>query len=331
MGVVFYYNFVQNNSMADNDFIKALESNDSRLMAAIPKSDLHNHAELGSRIEVLEQWCGKKIPRAPRNMPAFFDFEEYLEKAFDEILKLSGFFENNKKATFQQAKNDGISVLQISIDSRFYRITDASGAGITEIVKKAHQQVAPEILFIPQLGLDRKHTLKQLLFEAEILLETGYFQSVDLYGDELHGDVENFIPFYRKAKSKGLVLTAHAGEYGSAESVRRAVELLELDQVQHGIAAADSEEVMRWLADNNIILNVCPTSNVMLCRAESIAKHPIRKLFDHGIKVTVNTDDLMVFNQSVSEEYFNLYKAKVFNGEELNKIRGNGVTAFSTR
>jgi len=317
--------------MADNDFIKALESNNIDLMATIPKSDLHNHAELGSRIEVLEQWYGKKIPRAPRKMKAFIDFEAYLENAFDEILKLDGFFEQNKTATFQQAKNDGIRVLQISIDSRFYKIHDATGAGISEIVEKVHKKIAPEILFVPQLGLDRKHHLKQLLYEAELLLETGHFQSVDLYGDELFGDVKNFIPFYRKAKSKGLVLTAHAGEYGTAESVRKTVELLELDQVQHGIAASDSEEVMRWLADNNIILNVCPTSNVMLCRAESIAKHPIRKLYDHGIKVTINTDDLMVFNQSVSEEYFNLYRAKVFDGEDLDKIRQNGLHAFAAR
>lgn len=317
--------------MTDCDFFKALESDDLNLMATIPKSDLHNHAELGSRIEVLENWSGKKIPRAPRNMPAFLDFEEYLEKAFDDILKRPGFFENNKKATFLQAKNDGIRVLQISIDSRFYKITGASGEGITEIVKNVHQQFAPQILFVPQLGLDRKHELKQLLYEAETLLDTGYFRSIDLYGDELFRDVNNFIPLYRRAKSQGLVLTAHAGEYGTAESVRKAVELLELDQVQHGIAASGSEEVMKWLADNDIILNVCPTSNVMLCRAESIEKHPIRKLFDHGIKVTVNTDDLMVFNQSVSEEFFNLYRAKVFNGAELNQIRKNGLNAFTTR
>ncbi len=315
--------------MPEQDFIKALESNDIALMAKIPKSDLHNHAELGSRLELLEQWSGKKIIRPSQKMPAFKDFEQYLDDSFDEFLKIKGFFEYTKTATFQQAKKDGVKVLQISIDSRFYRITDSQGANITEITKRVHQQVSPEILFIPQLGLDRKHDLKQLLYEAEILLETGYFQSIDLYGDELFGDIRNFIPLYRKAKNKGMILTAHAGEYGTAESVRKAVELLELDQVQHGIAAADSAGVMKWLADNNVILNVCPTSNVMLCRAESIAKHPIRKLYDHGVKVTVNTDDLMVFNQSVSEEYFNLYHAGVFGPEALDEIRLNGLNAIN--
>jgi adenosine deaminase len=327
-GFLFYF-CKKKRGMTDKDFIKALESNDVDLMAKIPKSDLHNHSELGSRIDFLEQWCGKKIIRPPKKMQTFFDFEEYLDKTFDEFLKREGFFEHTKTATFQQAKDDGVKVLQISIDTRFYKVTDSDGRGITEIVKEVHRQVASEISFMPQLGLDRKHNLKQLLYEAELLLETGYFRSIDLYGDELFGDIENFIPLYRKAKNKGMVLTAHAGEYGCAESVRRAVELLELDQVQHGIAASDSEDVMKWLADNKIILNVCPTSNVMLCRVESIEKHPIRKLFDNGVKVTVNTDDLMVFNQSVSDEYFNLYHAGVLGAEALDEIRQNGLNAFN--
>lgn len=314
--------------MPEINFRLALESGDLLQIAKVPKSDLHNHGELGSRVEHLEKWLGQKIIRPQKRMHSFSDFEQYLERAFDKYLVKDGFFEFTKTANFQQAKQDGLKVLQISIDTRFYKVKGANNESIGEIVENLHQKVAPEIMFIPQLGLDRKHNLKQLLYEAELLLETGCFKSIDLYGDELFGDINNFLPLYRKAKSKGLVLTAHAGEYGSAESVRTAVELLELEQVQHGISASASAEVMRWLANHKIILNVCPTSNVVLCRAESIKKHPIRKLFDHGVRVTINTDDLMVFNQSVSEEYLNLYKEKVFNSEELETIRLTGLNAF---
>ncbi len=314
--------------MTTFEFQEALESGDVNRIAGIPKSDLHNHAVLGSRMTEFEKWCGTGLIRPPERMPAFADFEQYLDNTFDEYLKKRDFFEYTLTSTFRQAGIDGIKVLQISVDSRFYKVTGQAGEGITELVKRAHQQVAPGIFFIPQLGLDRKHDLKQLLYEAETLLDTGYFKSIDLYGDELFGDIRSFIPLYRKAKQNGMVLTAHAGEYGSAEFVRKSVEFLELDQVQHGISAAGSEEVMKWLAENKIVLNICPTSNVMLCRAASIEKHPIRKLYDYGIKVTVNTDDLMVFNQSVSEEFLNLYREKVFNGIELDEIRQNGLLAF---
>lgn len=120
-------------------------------------------------------------------------------------------------------------------------------------------------------------------------------------------------------------MKAHVGEFGTAEVIKEAVEELELDQVQHGIAAVNSKSVMRWLCDNKIQLNVCPTSNIMLSRVEDYNVHPIRKLYDNGIKVTINTDDMIIFDQSVSQEFFNLYNAGLFNANELNEIRENGL------
>ena len=126
------------------------------------------------------------------------------------------------------------------------------------------------------------------------------------------------------AKDKGLRLKAHVGEWGTADDVWRPCE--ELDEVQHGIAAAKAPAVMRCLADNRVRLNVCPTSNVMLGPVECMAMHPIRKLYDAGVKVTVNTDDALVFGPSVSEEFLGLYRAGVFRAEELDEIRLNGLT-----
>ena len=108
--------------------------------------------------------------------------------------------------------------------------------------------------------------------------------------------------------------------------MQRAVEELELDEVQHGIAAAQSSSVMKFLADNRIRLNICPTSNVLLGRVESLAVHPIRKLYDAGVKVTVNTDDVLVFGQSVSDEFLNLYRAGLFGAAELDELRQNGLS-----
>ena len=82
---------------------------------------------------------------------------------------------------------------------------------------------------------------------------------------------------------------------------------------------------MKFLADHNIRLNICPTSNIKLSLVESYASHPIRVLFDNGVPVTINTDDMLIFNQSVSEEYLNLFKAGLFTANELNMIRENGL------
>ena len=137
-----------------------------------------------------------------------------------------------------------------------------------------------------------------------------------------------FQPLYRAAKNKGMRLKAHMGEWGTADDVRRAVEVLELEEVQHGIAAAESAAVMRFMADHRIRLNICPTSNLLLGRVARLQDHPIRKLFDAGVRVTVNTDDAIVFGVGVSEEFLQLYQAGVFEAAELDLIRQWGLEEY---
>ena len=96
---------------------------------------------------------------------------------------------------------------------------------------------------------------------------------------------------------------------------------LNLDEVQHGIRAADSESVMREIRRRSVRVNVCPTSNIVLGGARSYQTHPIRKLADFGVHVSINSDDPLVFHTSVSREYLRLYRSGVFTSSELNEIR----------
>jgi adenosine deaminase len=82
---------------------------------------------------------------------------------------------------------------------------------------------------------------------------------------------------------------------------------------------------MNWLSKNEILLNVCPESNIALKRVKSYKTHPIRILFDHGVKVTINTDDVMLFNAGNSEQYMKLFKSGLFSAKELDRIRMNGL------
>ena len=141
---------------------------------------------------------------------------------------------------------------------------------------------------MPQIGLSRHCSRDALQRWLEPFLALDLYGTLDLSSDEFAQPIEIFKSLYRMAKARGLRLKAHVGEWGSADDVWHAVEELELDEVQHGFAAAESPAVMRFLADHHIRLNLCPTSNVMLGHVESIESHPIRRLYDAGIRVTVN-------------------------------------------
>ena len=201
---------------------------------------------------------------------------------------------------------------------------DNSVENLVKALKRIHKTFAPDIIFLPEIALNTLTHIKTTEELLEQFISQNYFKSMDMYGDEFY--IPSFKKIFRKGKENGLILKAHVGEFGDAELIRKAVEELELDQVQHGIAATNSESVMKYLSYNKIQLNVCPTSNVMLSRVEDYNVHPIRKLYDNGIKVTINTDDMLIFDQSVSEEFFNRYNAGVFNSTELNEIRKNGLS-----
>ena len=221
------------------------------------------------------------------------------------------------------AVQDGVVMLEMSFDIRLVTFYPDGLTELRAFIEMLVEQYREQIDLRPELGFARECAndpkWMKLAHEA---IELDIFQSIDLYSHQEGCAPEAVKPLYRKAREAGMKLKAHVGEFGGAEEVRRTVEVLDLDEVQHGIGAAESVEVMRWLSENQTQLNVCPTSNVMLDAVPDLASHPIRILFDNGVPVTINTDDLMIFGQSVSEEYRNLYRAGVFSAQELEDIRG---------
>lgn len=307
-------------------FINALLINDIETLKRIPKADLHNHFYLGGNRNFIYKKTGEKIPYLKHKLDSMNEMHSWVNKYIGTVFEGKAGRALAVEATFDQAVQDGITVLEIGEDiwSNGYLYND-NIEELIEVFNSAHYMIASDIDLRLQIGLSRHCKIEDLEEWIEPFLESDCFYSIDLYGDELAQPIENFKGIYRKAKEKGLILKAHVGEWGDADSVKRAVSELELNEVQHGIAASQSPQVMNWLSDHNIQLNICPTSNVMLGRVESIKKHPIRKLFDSGIKVTINSDDVLIFDSSVSGEYMKLFKEEVFNAEELDIIRMNSL------
>jgi adenosine deaminase len=308
-----------------NTFTEALESRDLRSLRKVPKSDLHNHSLMGGRLRSMEKFSGKELEKFRNGTKGVHGINEWLGKVYRPLFDLPGAFKAAVDAAFIQAKSDGVTVLEMSMDAFMGRLFNIRPEEVVSTFTASHRTIAPGIDFRPELGFSRSLPVRTLLSCFEPYVGMGYFRSIDLYDIEDAQPLENFREFYRFAKQMGMKCKAHAGEFGNADSVRKTVEVLELDEVQHGIGAAESLEVMKWLSRNGISLNVCPESNVSLKRVKSYKTHPIRILFDHGVNVTVNTDDVMLFDVGNSEQYLKLYKSGIFSAEELDMIRMNGL------
>ena len=95
--------------------------------------------------------------------------------------------------------------------------------------------------------------------------------------------------------------------------------------MQHGIAAVNDPSVVRFLVDNHIRLNITPSSNYLLGRVKDLKSHPIAELYRSGVDVTINSDDVLIFDSDVSKEYLRLYQSGCLKAEELDDIRKNGL------
>lgn len=230
------------------------------------------------------------------------------------------------EATFAQAKYDGVTILEIGED--VWGLGEFFHNDIEELIyafQEANDRIAPEIDLRLQIGLSRHCPIDYLEDQLKHFWGHNDFYSIDLYGDELAQQVENFIPIYEKAAENGLVLKAHVGEWGTAQNIVTAVKALHLNEVQHGIAAIQDEDVIGFLVENNIRLNITPSSNLLLGRVPDMAHHPIAQLYRRGVNVTINSDDVLIFDSDVSKEYLRLYQSGCLTAEELNDILLSGL------
>lgn len=304
------------------DFVEALTSDNLEAIRAAPKTDLHCHAFLSTRIENVERWLSKTIRRPPNKMNGVEGMMDYADTYLTPHIRNKEGFEFVVDSAINDAFSDGVVKLEMSFDIRIAGFYSDGLKGMNRYINSLIQKYRLYVELRPELGFSRTCYNDPILMNlADEALDRDIFESIDLYSRQEICQPEVMKPLFLKARKKGMKLKAHVGEFTDADEIRRTVEVLDLDVVQHGIAAVESVEVMKWLSDNRIRLNVCPTSNVMLGGVEDLASHPIRILYDNGVRVTINTDDLMIFGQSVSDEYRNLYQAGVFSAQELDDIR----------
>lgn len=304
------------------DFIESLITSNLAGIRSVPKTDIHCHALFSAKRKHVETRIGRALPKPPPKMDGLDGMMAYAEAVLMPHIRHREGFEFVAVSAINDAVQDGVVLLEMSFDIRLTAFYPNGLTGLSTFLKTLVERYQPQVTLRPELGVARESVGDpQWVAAAHAAVDSGVFQSIDLYGREDPCPPESMEPLFTKAGAAGMKRKAHIGEFGGATDIQRTVEVLELDEVQHGIGAVESVDVMRWLSENRIQLNVCPTSNVSLGGVQELSVHPIRILFDNGVPVTINTDDLMIFDQTVSEEYQSLYHAGVFSAAELDSIR----------
>ena len=321
MGELKYLQSMENETIANwKLFEEGLIEEDIEKIRRVPKGDVHSHCGLGMRFSMFNEWAGCIVKKSSRSINGLQGLDDYIINVLFQYIDNEESWAYLIEETVKEAIKDGVKVLETSIDcltlSAFSERSKFFGT-----ILSIRDHYKKEIDFRPEIGMAKdipNESMDRFLLPC---IDSGVFTSIDLYGNENFEGFERFKDYYQYAKSKGLKLKVHAGEFHDHRNVLNAIEILEADEIQHGIGAVSSEYVMDLIKERKIRLNICPSSNLILGAVDDVKKHPVKKLFEKGIPLTINTDDLLVFNSGVSEEYLYLYRQGLFNVDELNEIR----------
>lgn len=285
------------------------------------KLDAHNHLNLGMRYETYRKWAGFSIP----------DFPKARYNRLDEMHQYIGKYTRPRAVTGEDAKTlislsiedaiaDGVTSLEGSVDIQFVGHCGSSIDNFLTMVQEIKNKYASKIEFRPELGMGKLFPIDKINTWVPDCLKSGLFKSIDLYGPEVFEGLEAFKPIYDLAGKLGIKRKAHIGEFSSAETVKQFIDYFDLDEVQHGIGAVKDEAVLQYIADKKIRCNVTPASNEMLKAVPALKEHPMRKMFDAGIRLTICTDDLLFFGKTVSDQCQDLVDCGLFTQDEICKI-----------
>ncbi|HEY8459572.1 MAG TPA: adenosine deaminase [Blastocatellia bacterium] len=151
--------------------------------------------------------------------------------------------------------------------------------------------------------------------------------ALGLGGIEVGNPAELFQEAFARARAAGLPAVPHAGEIGGPESVWGALRVLNARRIGHGVRCLEDPELVAELRDRQIPLEVCPTSNVCLGVAPSLAEHPLPRLLDEGLYVTINSDDPPMFNTTLTDEYLRAAQILGCGAETIEQLAINAVRA----
>ncbi len=163
------------------------------------------------------------------------------------------------------------------------------------------------------------------LNQAERYIADGRISGLGLDSTERGHPPGKFRRLFATAREAGLMLVAHAGEEGPADYVAEAVDELRIDRIDHGNRALEDPALVRRMAERGIPLTVCLLSNLRLRGVDTLERHPLKRMLDAGLKVTVNSDDPAYFGGYLLDNFVAVAEALELSGPELVTLVRNSV------
>jgi adenosine deaminase/aminodeoxyfutalosine deaminase len=309
----------------------------SSFILSLPKAELHLHLEGSVAPSTLMELrhrhgMGGASPAEVEQLYNFSDFAGFLN-AFKDVTGHLRTPEDYELITYRlmgwlKAQNVLHAEVIVSVGVCLWRKQDFASIfeGLERGRERGEKEFGVSLLWIfdavRQFGAEKA----QGVVDLAIQFRDRNVVAFGIGGDEKTGPAELFAGVFARAAEHGLRLTAHAGESAGPDSIWGALNL-KAERIGHALTAQQDPELIEELAERQVPIEICVTSNVRTGCCAEVAQHPVRRYFDEGLMLTLNSDDPAMFRTSLVEEYALVQEAFGFTDEHLRELARNSFEA----
>ena len=286
----------------------------------LPKVELHRHLEGSLRVPTMMEIVrahnldvkntGYLRPLVQVDHQEPYTFENFLAK-FGTLRLFYKSPEIIKRITWEAVEDAALDNIRY-LELRFNPVALSRAEGfpmgqvvdwVIESVKEASAQYEILVRLIASINRHESIAQAQKVLEIAMARKNQGIVGVDLAGNEAEFSAEPFQELFKISQKEGLRVTIHAGEWGGADNVRQAIEVLGADRIGHGIRVLEDPGVVTLARERGTVFEVCVTSNHHSGVVEQLGDHPIKQMHQKGLNVTINTDDPSISRIDLSNEY----------------------------
>ena len=309
------------------------------LIKKIPKAELHLHIEGSLEPEFMFELAKRNNIKIPydsiEEIKAAYDFtnlQSFLDIYYtgaNVLIHKKDFYDLTWAYVLKCVQNNIIHT-EIFFDPQTHTLRGVSFdtiiLGISEALEDAKEKfgISSNIIMCFLRHLSQEEALKT--FEESLPFKDKII-GIGLDSSELGHPPSKFKEVFKKAKEAGFKLVAHAGEEADYSYIYEALDLLDIQRIDHGVQAVHSNELMERLKKEQIPLTVCPNSNIELKVFENYKQHNVKQLLDYGLNVTINSDDPAYFRGYLNDNFINLYENIDLTKEDIIKLVRNSFNS----
>jgi adenosine deaminase len=289
----------------------------SSFESGLPKAELHVHhvgsASMRTVAELAERHAGTtSVPTDPAQLARFFQFTDFAHfiEVYLSVVDLLRTPEDLWTLTYDVARDlteQNVRYVELTCTPYTSIAVGISAEAYVEALEDARRRAEADfgitMRWIFDIPGESGVPAADVTLDTALRLQPDGLIGFGLGGPEIGVPRPQFKPHFDAARAAGLRSLPHAGESTGPETIWDSINVLGAERIGHGIAAAQDPALMAYLAENDIMLEVCPTSNVCTRSVPSLAEHPLPVLVAAGVPVSINSDDPPMFSTTLTHEY----------------------------